>query len=225
MVKFKLNKQLDKDMASQFLGYVFAGVDFGRNVCEYHPELKDVNGTNIKVIGEHFDNFYKINRNRLKEKAEIFQSQWDKVEKSFISNTEKLFNGYKFPNGKYIGYVSSFNCNPRFLEDKTFQLFYKSDSSIETTSHEMMHFIFYAYTSEKFSRITKDLDNSNGLWWNAAEIFNNVVLSSKKFTEILKTNGDDSYPDHQKYIPRAKKLYSETKSIDDFISKLFNLLN
>ncbi len=225
MVKFKLNKQLDKDMASQFLGTSFGGVDFGKSVWENHPELEKLTGKNTEIIDRYFDKFYKQNTKKLENKVEVFQSQWDEVEGAFILETEKLFNDYKFPKGKYIGYVSSFNCNPRFLEDKTFQIFYKSDSSVPVTSHEVMHFIFYAYTIDKFSEITRDLDTNSGLWWDAAEVFNNVILSSGKFMTILKSEGDSGYPNHQELIPKAKELYNSSKSIDIFINELFSLLN
>lgn len=224
MVKFQLNKQLDKDMASQFLGTVFGGVDFGRSVWEYHPQLQTLTGKDEVAIDEYFDKFYSENQDVLEESSREFQEQWNEVEETFIQETENLFNGYKFPTGKYIGYVSSFNCNPRFLEDKTFQLFYKADPSVGITSHEIMHFVFYSYTSQNFENKVKNLDTNKGLWWDTAEIFNNVILSSDRFTRILKTEGDVGYPDHQRFIPMAKQLHRSSSSVDEFIKKLFELL-
>ncbi len=225
MVNFRLNKQLDKDMASQFLGIEFKGVDFGRGVWGYHPELKDLTSEDEKTIGEYFDRFYQTNEESLFGKANQFQRQWDEVEAAFVLETERIFNGYKFPRGKYVGYVSALNCNPRFLEDKTFQLFYEAESSVGTTSHELMHFIFYSYTSQNWGSRVKNLDTSDELWWDTSEIFNNIILSSDKFKNILGTEGDMSYPDHEKFIPIATQLYASSSSVDDFIGKLFDLLD
>jgi hypothetical protein len=186
--------------------------------------LEKVSGLDIEIIDAYFDEFYKIYNTELQEKTTLFQSQWDEVEEKFINEAESLFNGFKFPEGKYIGYISSFNCNPRFLDNKTFQIFYKSNSSVNIVSHEIMHFIFYAYTSNKFPTLTQNLDINSGLWWDAAEVFNNVILSSEKFIRILKTKGDVGYPDHQKFILNAKDLYQQSLDIDDFIKSLFDLL-
>lgn len=224
MVKFKLNKSLDKKMAFQFLRHSVGGVDFSQNVLIFHPELKEINKEDTSAINSYFDNFYNKVEVLLEQKIILYQSEWNKVESNFISETVKLFNGYSFPKGKYIGYISAFNCNPRFLGNKTFQIFYWSDSSIYVTSHELMHFIFYAYTSEKHLELTKGLDTNTGLWWDAAEIFNNVVLSSPGFTKILKTDGDTGYPEHKELVIEATKLFYTKLTTDDFIRKLFSLI-
>lgn len=60
MVKFQLNKQLDKDMASQFLGTVFGGVDFGRSVWEYHSELRRLTGKDSASTAEFITKLFKL---------------------------------------------------------------------------------------------------------------------------------------------------------------------
>lgn len=224
MVKFKLNKSLDKKMAFQFLRHTAGGVDFSQNILVFHPELKKIDKENTSAINNYFDNFYNKIEALLKLKVIQYQSEWNNLESNFILETIKLFNGYNFPDGKYIGYLSAFNCNPRFLGNKTFQIFYWSDSCIYVTSHELMHFIFYAYTSEKFSELTNGLDTNTGLWWDVAEIFNSVVLSSTLFTKILKTKGDTGYPKHKALIRESTKLFGAGLFIDDFIRKLFALV-
>jgi hypothetical protein len=47
------------------------------------------------------------------------------------------------------------------------------------------------------------LDTDGGLWWEVSELFNNVVLLSLQFTDILCSTGDPPYPDHQKYFAEA----------------------
>ncbi len=87
-----------------------------------------------------------------------------------------------------------------------------------------MHFIFYGYSADKFPEITKNLDTNNGLWWDVAEVFNSVVLSSQEFTQILGTEGDSGYPDHQDFIAKAKEIYRSSSDVSEFIKKLFKLL-
>ncbi|MEI6887539.1 MAG: hypothetical protein WCK31_04875, partial [bacterium] len=194
MVKFKLNKSLDKTMSLEFLFMpMFAGVDFGKAIWSYHPKLK--NQKDSKYIYNYFDEYYKENNSKLVLKCKLFQNQWDKVEKQYINEVTKLFNGFSFPKGKYIGYLSTYDCNPRFLDTKCFQLFYKANSSVATTAHELMHFIFYAYTSEYFSDIVKNLNPNDGLWWDVAEVFNTVILTSNSFESLLGSKENSGYPD------------------------------
>ena len=90
---------------------------------------------------------------------------------------------YPWPEGKYISYLSIFNCNPRFIETKEFQVSYKHP---ETTNyvcvHEMLLFIFYDYLKKNFSKEYKKLDSK--YIWKLSEIFNDVVLRLPEFVSI-----------------------------------------
>ncbi len=225
MVKFAVDKQLDIEMAREFLGYSHAGVNFGQNVWGNHPALKGFDGSEAAEITAYFDNYYADNEDKLQKVAGNYQRKWNAVEAKFIEASEALFNGFKFPKGKYIGYISSIGCNPRFLDDKTFQIWYGYDSPIDTTAHELMHFIFYAYSAENLPDLVKDLNPNSGLWWDVAEVFNNIVLSSEKFKAILSSNGDHPYPDHEEYLEKAVELFEHNTNINSFITQLFNTIS
>ena len=82
-VIFEINKQLDKNMALQFLNHIAGGVDFGRNIWTNHPQLKNLTKQNEKEIFAYIDTFYEKNINKLNEKIALFQAQWNEVEKDF----------------------------------------------------------------------------------------------------------------------------------------------
>jgi len=211
-------------MAKAFLGHSRAGIDFGQGVWKPHPKLKGLASDNYNEINEYILGYYKNNHQELENIRHKYQFKWDSVEKDFITKTLNLFNGYNFPKGDYIGYISIFNCNPRFLHNKTFQVYFKADGDVRTTAHELLHFIFYEYSAEKLPDLVQDLNTNNGLWWDVAEILNNVVLSSNEFRSVLEIDGDLPYLDHQKFLVEANKLWKERDGIDNFISDLFTLL-
>lgn len=217
---------MDFNTAVIFLGKKKLGVTSGRDSCvwAYHPPLKNLTKENIHEIYDYVHKYYIENQSLLENICCKFQKQWRTVENLFIKETISLFNDFNFPKGKYLGYVSIFNCNPRSLIDKTFQVFYKEKSCVRLTSHELMHFIFYAYTKSNFGDLVKELNPNKGLWWNTAEVFNNVIFSSEDFRKILEIEGNFVYPAHMKYISKANRLYKSSKNIDEFIKKLFQLI-
>lgn len=159
-VSYKLNKILDKKMALDFLNVKAGGVDFSNGIIGVHPELKGINKKKKpqqkKVIDLHFDNFYKQHKDYLNKRINEFQKDWDKVEKRYFKETNKIFKNHSWPKVKYIGYLSIIDCNPRFLDNKTFQVFYfHPEGSVAVTSHELLHFIFYDYCFKKHSKILK----------------------------------------------------------------------
>jgi len=224
MVKFQLNIDLDKKMAGEFLDFSLGGYNFGKIICEDHPGLKNKTGKDKEFISNYFDDFYAKNKVILLARKDYFQTNWQNVETEFLNLANKLFDGHFFPKGKYIGYISSFCCNPRFLNDKTFQVYYLNEDK-GTVAHEMLHFIFYDYVQTKMPELVLNLDTNTGLFWDVAEIFNSVILSSDlKFVDLLGKN-DWCYPDHRLILPRAKEFYFQNLPINIFIKKLFELAN
>jgi len=182
-------------------------------------------GEKGKVINKHFDEFYKKHSGYLNKKALEFSEEWKKIEATFIASTNKLFNGYRFPKGQYIGYLSIIDCNPRFLRNKTFQIFYSHPFGVKyATSHELLHFIFYDYAIKKYPEIFKKLDTESGIFWDLAEIFNAVALSLPQFIKLHGQKKIICYPEHKKYLPKLKKLWRETQNIDKWLIKAYKYL-
>jgi len=224
MVKFDLNKDLDIQVLPEFLNVSGGGIDFSQAIYKHHPNLKTINKQDVGLLKEYTDSFYKNNFEELQSKVKIFQTEWNDIEKIFTEECKKLFkNELKF-NDEYKGYLSILPSNPRFLNENMFQIFYLENSSLGVTSHELLHFMFYSYTSNKLSTITDGLNPNEGIWWDVSEIFNNSVLSSKEFVNILGSNNEVPYPDHLKYLQRSKELFNNRKDIETFIKDLFKLI-
>jgi len=228
-ITYKSNKILDKRMSLSFLDIQVGGWDFSNGIIGVHPELKGINTRNKiyqkKEINIHFDSFYKEYGQYLKKRIHEFQLDWDKVEKKYFQEVNRVFNNYSWPKGRYVGFLSIVDCNPRFLADKTFQVFYlHPDGSIYVTVHELLHFCFYEYCLKNYSNIFKKLDTENGSFWDLAEIFNVVILSQPEFVKIHKLKKIFVYPEHRKYIQFLKRLWQREKDIDNWIVKGFEYL-
>ena len=121
-VKFKINKNLDYEVCNKFLHASKGGVNFRNMILATHPKLRKM--SDQSEIEQYIDRYYEKNLKNIEAKRKILQSKWDKINDKFIKKIENIFD-FKFSKGKYIGFLSIFDCNPRFLQDKTFQIFYK----------------------------------------------------------------------------------------------------
>lgn len=230
-IKFQLNKDLDEEMAFVFTEETdrIGGVDFSKGVTSIHPELEIVKKMNEvdkgKFIVEYFDKYYENNKEELEKDLLNFKNNWEKIENDFTIQLNKIFKNPIKPEGKWIGYLSIINCNPRFLDSKTFQIFYKhSSGSNGVVVHEILHFFFYDYAIKKFNNIFGSLDTDNGIFWMLAELFNDVIQAVPSFTELQDDVKVFGYPDHVKYQEYLRRIWSDEPDIDIWIPKAYEYL-
>jgi len=223
-LRFYLNKKLDEHMVKEFLNIRGGGIDFGKGIIKIHPQLKSVKSLkNIaqrkKAIHVYFDKYYQIHKTAMLYKIKSIRKVWHKQEQEYIAITENFFDGFRFPKGKYIAYASIINCNPRFLESKTFQFFYKKPlaDATYTIAHELLHFIFFELIEKKLKKEIKHL--SEDRLWDLSEIFNVVVLKSPRYRHIINQKFVIPYPDHQHYISQFDKIYKNSKNAEEFIRR------
>lgn len=229
-IKFELNKQLDKDMAFEFLGTHAGGIDFSGGIISVHPELKNIldkdENKQKQTINDYFDKFYEVNDADLNARLLKMSEDWKKDEDDFTKQLGKIFKNPSVPDGKYIGYLSIINCNPRFLEDRTFQVFYKHPSGSNfVTAHEVLHFFFYDYAERKYPEIFKNLDQNSGIYWDLAELFNDVVMADPNFISKSYSEHAKPYPDHVKYFDKAKYLWEKNRDLDAWLIEAHNYLS
>lgn len=229
-LRFYLNKKLDERMAEEFLNVRGGGIDFGEGIVKIHPQLKSVKSLNNitqreKAIRIYFDNYYRIHKAAILHKIERTQDTWREREQKYITITEEFFGGFRFPRGKYIAYASIINCNPRFLESKTFQFFYKKPAAdtIHTIAHELLHFIFFDFIERKFKKETKYL--SEDQLWGLSEVFNVVILKSPRYRHIINQQFVIPYPDHRYYIRQFEKAYKNSQNAREFIRYGINIIS
>ncbi len=225
-ITFKLNKELDKEMALVFLDNEAGGVDFSQGVTGPHPEIKNIKEKSEverkEIINDYFDRYYKKHEKELLDCIEQFREDWEPVENKFIEQINKIFKNPETPEGKYIGYLSIINCNPRFLDSKTFQIFYKHRAgSNYIAAHEVLHFFFYDYANRNHSDVFAKLNPDDGIYWDLAELFNGVILDLPEFIAMHGQVETKVYPAHEKHIILMKCSYF---FYTDLLEKLFRIV-
>src|SRR3989344_681093 len=94
-----------------------------------------------------------------------------------LENYKKYIDEFYKENNK--GYVSIFDCNPRFVDDKSFQVFYKKSGSdkLRVCFHEITHFAFFDYFEKLFPAEYRSLDRNSGVLWELSEVINVILLN------------------------------------------------
>ncbi len=139
-MKVLLNKKLDKEIYLGFREAIVGGVNFGEKIKKGHPLI--TKGNHI----EYIDNFYKEKQNELETVRKETEKCFGDIENPLFTELQKYFS-FDFSKNDYICYLSIFDCNPRFLENKTFQVYYKRSYDLrkEVIAHELTHFAFYDF--------------------------------------------------------------------------------
>jgi hypothetical protein len=223
---FKLNKPLDKEMCLAFLGVKAGGIDFGRGIITLHPALKELDVLNIEekksFISDYVDKYYRQYGRILAKFAKTFTTEWRGVEEQFYRAVNQIFPDHPWSDGLYICYLSIFSSNPRFLENKTFQVYYRHPYGVKHIAvHEMLHFMFYDYVEKNFSNELKGVSFQR--IWVLSEVFNNIILSSPEF---IKLTGKEPffYPDHVELTRKLMGVWLKYKDVDALFSFYFHSL-
>ncbi len=220
-----LDKDMEKWTLKEFLTYDPEDM-FSNTILDLNTSLEKGRNFN-KTDRESFfadciNKVYEKETNKLEDTKVKLQEDWNKVQDKFLNISSELFNGHGWPQGNYIGFLSIFNCNPRFIDQKSFQCYYKhQEGLVYVCAHEMLHFMFYSYL---YSHPELIVGVSEMQIWKVSEIFNVVVLSFPEFVEVTKNPKPRPYPKHKELIPRFEKLWVEDSHVDSFIRNSFYLL-
>ena len=130
MINFKLNKKLDHFTYETFRDLRYAGLDFGEEIRSSYPELS------ISNYKKYIDEYYKNNKSEMLDVKNLLNKQMSRQTAKFFLASSELF-GKDYSKQVYTGYLSMFYCNPRFLDDNSFQIYYRHDEKelIVTADH------------------------------------------------------------------------------------------
>jgi len=223
---FSLNKKLDKKVCLEFLSVKAGGIDFGKGIIKTHPKLSGILNNEPpvrrRIIESFVNNYYQDHQKEMQAVLLRTITNWDKINQKFYEKVETIFEGYPWSKDPYAGYLSIFNINPRFLENKSFQFFYlKSKTEIlNTIAHEMLHFMFYDYLEKSITPINYPEETV----WQLSELFNTLILSQDEFKK-LGVGSNICYPELLKYLPEIKELWFGRKNLQDFMQRSFDFLS
>jgi hypothetical protein len=224
-LKYSLNKELDKNIALEFLGLTAGGLDFTSGVTGPHPEFSDILNLDAAdrkaLIDSHFDSFYKHKSDELRSAVDTAADRWRAAETVFFEYALKLF-GNKIQPKHYSGFISVVNCNPRFVDDNSFQFFWKHRwGSVFVSMHEILHFLFFDYARSVLGEPYTASDPNKGRFWEVSEVFNDIILSEKELVELHGVQTIDPYPALVPLLQEGRKIWLEIKNVDVLINHLY----
>jgi len=218
-LKFEVNIELDIEMAFRFIDMNESGVNFGKRIVELYPELKKAKITNGNMRREIITGFikkhYLDNKTKIEDSLEQMKKDWDTVEVIFFRSVNTIFGNMSWPKGDYICYLSIFDCNPRFLENKTFQVYFQHfQGTNHVIAHEMLHFAFFEYLKNHEPSLNERLDKHT--IWLLSEWFNDLVLDLPEF-ERFEHKVKTGYPEVVEFSKRFGDLGKEGFTIQKFL--------
>lgn len=216
-LKFYLDERLDREVGIAFFNLHKGGVSFGRKILRDHPSLgmahKGTRKRQEEVISAYVRLFYRKHFKELERAKEKFQNKWDKNARDFFTASDRFFAKRPWPKGRYHANISIFDCNPRFLETKTFQVFWRRPKPLAVIAHEMLHFLFYDSVEHHFSKVKIGKEPL----WQLSEIVNSFVLAEPMFVKITQNPTPSLYPD---LVPLARELlplWKKTGGVPSFL--------
>lgn len=228
-LKFVFNKILDFQIARNFYrSPEHGGINFWEDTTNIYIDLRRIDSIKNKnfFLDQFIKKIYENERIEMLKRKKQISKLYKENSKRFFIETAKIFKNHYWPEGKYICYFSIFDFGPRFLEDRTFQVYiFGSDKLVLfTIFHEMLHFAFYDYAIKKYPRIFKNLDTERGIFWDLAEIFNSIQHLEKGFIVLHGKVQDPCYLNHKKHLNKLQKLWIKDRDIDCWILKGFEHL-
>lgn len=206
MIDTQINKKLDYEMYVNFCHFKTAGVDFGTIIRKEHPLITALN------YREYIDDFYLDNDVVLRGACDELMTAVTEKQAAFFAALYGLF-GIDFQSNPYKGFISIFNCNPRFVESGTFQIFYKKSlaDKLEVVSHEVTHLAFFEYCKINLKNgigdKTAKLNTDSGPLWKLSEIFNVLAMNEPEFQQILGREEKLFYPDLKEKYKMVQKIW------------------
>ena len=211
-VKILPNKQLDKEIYLGFREAVVGGVNFGEKIKKDHPLITKENHS------ENIDNFYQENQNELEAVKKDTEKCFADIEKPLFTELQKYFSR-DFSQENYTCFLSIFDCNPRFLENKTFQVYYKRSHDLrkEVITHELTHFAFYDFC-HGFG-----INDSQALW-ELSEIFNILFLNLPPLRAAIGAEEQLFYPELKEKMVMIQTIWSKNLPAEKFIKASLEFL-
>ena len=212
-MKILLNKQLDKEVYLAFHEASVGGVDFGKKIRDSHPKITKDNHN------QYVDDFYLAHKKELENILNETIKCFNDVKNVLFSELQEYFE-YDYSNENYTCYLSIFDCNPRYIETKSFQVYYKRPYHLrkEVIAHELTHFAFYDFCYRLGIQDNKVL-------WELSEIFNVLFLNIPSIQNVIGAEELLFYPDLKDKLKQVKGVWDKRLGAREFIKTSLDLIS
>ena len=130
-------------------------------------------------------------------------------------------------DGKIIARVSLNPICPRYIKQRTFDVFYRQNARRmkSVAIHELLHFIYFEKWKRIFPNAKEREFDAPYLVWKLSEMVPKVILNEKRIQEIFKYKFD-SYREYENFKLNGKPLlsylqdfYDDRKDFADFLKQ------
>ncbi len=224
-IKFIVSKELDKE-------YILRR---DRNMANFLPPgmsfviRKEFVKNKNKILSAYVEEFYAAKIKHLRESAKNTEIKWNKVEKKFFKQADRLFHNWPWPKGNYRGYVSIALSYPRFINDKMFAFPQKiywpgmEKRDLRVVAHEMLHFLEYDYLQKKFGLTPSECDSKDTTFWQFTENLNVLIENSDFWQDFMPAFASKPYPDCKKLYQKMKKVWDKKQDVDALVEAVFGV--
>lgn len=208
--------------------------DWSRAIYKNYPELKNKlkevkNKTERKEIEyKYFQSIFKIKRKELEKKSKIFQKEWNKInDKVMIVLSGVVEQDWQKKDKKIFAGVSLNPICPRYIKQRTFDIFYKQKLRYmkSVAIHEILHFIYFEKWKQVFPNTKEKEFDAPHLVWQLSEMVPKIILSDKRVQNVFKYKFG-SYKEYENFKLNDKPLlsylqtfYDNRKDFADFLKK------
>lgn len=204
-MEIALNEALDKEVYRDFHETIIGGANFGEKILKDHPKINLVNHE------EYIDEYYQTHKTDLDKTVIETEKRYKDIKTPLFAELNRYF-GQDFSKENYTCFLSIFDCNPRYLDTKTFQVFYKRSYDLrkEVIAHELTHFAFYDFC------FALGLKESSELW-ELSEIFNVIFLNLPAIQKVIGMEELLFYPALKEKLTKIKTLFAKNLTAEEFI--------
>jgi hypothetical protein len=208
--------------------------DWSGAIYSNYPQLKvklmDVKNKTQrrKIEYAFFKETFQKERPQLEKRSKQFQRDWDKINDGVMRVlSEVVEEDWQENDGTIFAKVSLNPICPRYLKQKTFDVFYKQNSSSmrHTAIHEIFHFIYFRKWKCVFPKSVEKEFDFPYLTWKLSEIVPEIVLNDKRIQKVFKYHFV-SYPEYEKVVLDGRPLlsyfqdfYDNRADFADFLKK------
>lgn len=215
-----------------FLNPSKKGWDWSNKVYRKYPELRselqDVKDVRKRKEIEHhfFTEVFKKERPKLEKQAKNFQREWNKINDYVMLVLSKVTE-QEWPekDRKIFARISLNPICPRYIKQRTFDLFYKQEPAYmkSVAMHEILHFIYFEKWKKVFPETSERVFNAPHLSWQLSEIVPGIILNDKRVQKVFRYKFD-SYKEYENFKLNGKPLlsylqdfYDNRKDFADFL--------
>lgn len=208
--------------------------DWSNAIYRNYPKLKN-KLQNIKdkkkrkeIEYRFFTEVFKKERIELEKRAKIFQREWNKINDNvMLVLSELVEQEWSERDKKIFARISLNPICPRYIKQRTFDLFYKQKPKYmkSVAIHEILHFIYFEKWKKVFPKTKEKEFDAPHLVWQLSEMVPGIVLNDKRVQNVFKYKFD-SYKEYENFKLNGKPLlsylqdfYDNRKDFADFLKK------